>query len=87
LPEDVLKSIASFEINQDDEATHQLVWKGATNGGFFIKIALKLIRADIEEVQDSIWQVTWRLQVPRRFKFFIWLVAHDRVMTNSNRLH
>ena len=65
----------------------ELYWNGSPFGGFTLSSALKIIRneaePDIEEVKG--WKTMWRVEVPQRIKFFLWLASQDRLMTNSNR--
>jgi hypothetical protein len=35
--------------------------------------------------KDDIWKYMWKLQVTERVKYFMWLVCHDRILTNSRR--
>lgn len=39
--------------------------------------------ADYEE--DGNWSAIWKLQVPERCRRFIWLLHHDRLLTNHSR--
>lgn len=50
-----------------------------------IKSAMTLIRGMPVETTPTTWKHLWRTQIPQRIKFFLWLVTHDRLMTNTNR--
>ena len=86
LPNNILRIISSFELMHGEEWEDHLVWDGASSREFSIKSALTLIREDIPEVRDQIWQFIWKLKAPQRIRFFLWLVAHGRLMTNTNRV-
>ena len=37
--------------------------------------------------QDSIrWNAVWKLKLPNKLKYFVWLVLHNKILTNSQRL-
>jgi hypothetical protein len=35
--------------------------------------------------QGANWMNIWRLRVPERVKTFVWLLHHDRLLTNFNK--
>jgi ribonuclease HI len=35
------------------------------------------------EVPDSLWKKIWRLKVPERVRFLMWMVIHNRLLTDS----
>ncbi|CAN1269114.1 Putative ribonuclease H protein At1g65750, partial [Linum perenne] len=37
------------------------------------------------DYEQNIWKTVWRWAGPSRVKHFIWLVAHDRILTNAER--
>lgn len=86
LPADILKMIDSFELQEDPEAIDNIFWNGEASGGFSIKSALQLIRNDIEDLHSQAWRSVWKLPIPQRIRFFLWLVFHDRLVTNTNRV-
>lgn len=85
LPPNVLQIIASFELQQDPQAIDKIYWNGEPSGKFTIKSALQLIRSDWLDTDHPCWKRTWKMLLPQRIKFFLWLVLRDRLMTNSNR--
>ena len=34
---------------------------------------------------DIIWRHIWKIKVPERIRHFLWLVCHDKILTNANR--
>ena len=51
-----------------------------------LKSALTFIRNEDSEPSASLWRTIWRLNTPQRMRFFLWLTAHDRLMTNAHRV-
>ena len=35
--------------------------------------------------KDPVWKRIWKAPTPQKIRFFLWLVAQDRIMTNANR--
>lgn len=40
---------------------------------------------DEEEEQPCPWKKLWRLKIPQRIRFFMWLVVRNRLMINTNK--
>ncbi|KAJ8438829.1 hypothetical protein Cgig2_023021 [Carnegiea gigantea] len=86
LPQDILERIESQSIVPEEDNEDKLFWNGTTHGGFSIKSTLKIIRNDQEPTQRRLWELVWSLPEAHRIRVFIWLVVHDKVMTNVNRV-
>lgn len=71
-------------LSGEDNAD-QLVWEPSSDGNFTIKSALTLIQNDAQASRDPIWKLVGDSKVPQRIRFFLWLVTHDRIMSNMNR--
>ncbi|XP_074318679.1 uncharacterized protein LOC141655501 [Silene latifolia] len=83
-----LQKIAAYTLSPEPYMEDTLHWNGTTHGQFSIKSALAIIRShdDIPVNNFTAWPLIWKLPVQQRIRFFIWLSAHDRVMTNYNRV-
>ncbi|KAL2941204.1 hypothetical protein RDABS01_029554, partial [Bienertia sinuspersici] len=86
LPLSVLKLIQSHELTPNEEVEDLLFWNGATSGGFTIKSVLKIIRQEDDQPNDDAWEWVWSAPAQNRVKFFLWLVMHDRILSNENRV-
>lgn len=51
-----------------------------------MKSTLQLIRTDDEDIHQDSWGKLWKLRLPQRIRFFLWLVFRDRLMSNTNRV-
>jgi len=51
-----------------------------------VKSALTAISNEGSETRDGFWKQIWKLQVPQRMRFFLWLTTHDRLLTNTHRV-
>lgn len=86
LPNDVLKRIAAHELVEDENAGDLLYWKGDKKGAFSIKYAMKIIRNDMSNEPHKQWDLVWKAPVQQRVRVFLWLLMHDRVLCNVNRM-
>ena len=79
--------VAAHDLVEDSDCVDEIFWNGSPSGGFLLASALNIIRNEeapcFEEVRG--WRTMWRVEVPQRVKFFLWLASQDRIMTNSNR--
>ncbi|CAN1165565.1 Putative ribonuclease H protein At1g65750 [Linum perenne] len=63
----------------------ELIWGPDPKGSFTLKSAYE-IRAAINHLAISDpWRTVWNWQGPNRIRFFLWLVAHNRLLTNAER--
>ncbi|KAJ8452595.1 hypothetical protein Cgig2_004931 [Carnegiea gigantea] len=77
--------LSSNELQLGDENEDQMVWSGSSHGNFSLKSAIAIIRKEAENERDSFWDFVWQRNLPQRINFFLWLAAHERLMTNANR--
>ena len=61
------------------------VWDGTLSGGFSIKSVMPLIQEKTRAHENQIWSIIWRPQLQQRIEVFLWLVAHNQLMTSDNR--
>lgn len=86
LPATTLMIIAAHSLVENHEAGDLLYWKGATKGGFSMKYALQIMREDEHIPVNPKWDLVWKMAIQQRVKTFVWLILHDRLLCNSNRL-
>ena len=55
-------------------------------GKFSLKIAYNCLIENDRFASDRIFKEVWRLQAPQRLKAFMWIVAHDALLTNAARV-
>ncbi|XVE79323.1 hypothetical protein DITRI_Ditri14bG0049000 [Diplodiscus trichospermus] len=81
----MLQQIASYVLIEDASSTDDIFWGPNESGLFTVASAYKLSVGNDVQV-DKIWMIIWHLQVPNRIRSFIWLLQHDRVMCNKERM-
>ncbi|CAN1342708.1 Putative ribonuclease H protein At1g65750, partial [Linum perenne] len=68
--------------HRGDDAT---AWGLEKDGRFRIRSAYDLLGEHEGRRRDVDWELVWRWKGPNRIKHFLWLVAHDRLLTNEER--
>lgn len=58
------------------------LWSGYQGGVFTISSAYSLLCGFNDDALDDGWSKIWSLKVPERVQSFIWLVKHDRIITD-----
>lgn len=86
LEEDILKLIQVHEVQNDPNRGDLLYWANNSKGQFTIKNAMSIIRKETNEFEDTLWNLVWRAPVQQRIRAFLWLVCHDRLLGNENRV-
>ncbi|CAN1743093.1 Putative ribonuclease H protein At1g65750 [Linum perenne] len=85
LPPDVVDIIAGMTPPKEDSGTDDWVWGCEKSGLFTIKSAYDLI-GKVEAATDADrWNSIWRWKGPCLVRFFMWLAAKDRLLTNAAR--
>lgn len=79
----LLMKLASITIETDGQMEDQVGWLKPRNNNFTVALAYKLLTGKNKEGRWGGWLKIWRLKVQRRVKVFVWLVAHDRVLTTG----
>lgn len=84
LPASCLLEMARISL-RSMEVEDRVGWMKQGNSRFSIKSAFSLLRGDASEDVWIGWKRIWRLKVQERAKVFMWLLAHDRVLSNWAR--
>ena len=83
LPSDILQRIASMALITEEVGDRKL-WIASKTGKFSIQSALRIIRAgNTPDAAD--WRWIWRIRVPYRTQMFLWLLLHNKLLTNVER--
>lgn len=61
----------------------KVLWAETADGIFTVKSSYEALYRFKFDLQDGIWKRIWRMGVPERIRTFIWLVKHERLLTNK----
>ncbi|KAA3488057.1 RNA-directed DNA polymerase (Reverse transcriptase) [Gossypium australe] len=85
LPEDIIKRILSIPPPHPAEGDDRIIWARTEPGTFTIRSAYRSLKENTWRPKQDIWKTIWKYQGPQRVRLFLWLVANQRVLTNSER--
>ncbi|KAL8152225.1 hypothetical protein V2J09_009985 [Rumex salicifolius] len=85
LPHDILEKISSFGL-ANEEVADNFFWNPNLSGQFSIKSTLEIIIMDDLGTPNPLWGRIWKAKLLERIKHFIWLLAHDCILSNANRV-
>jgi hypothetical protein len=83
LPTNIQHKIAAILPPHIENGCDQRCSVGGINNGFSIKIMYKNLCGLHKEDADPTWSKMWKLLVPERVKTFMWLIIHNRILTNE----
>ncbi|CAN1279411.1 Putative ribonuclease H protein At1g65750 [Linum perenne] len=63
----------------------RITWGLERDGRFRVRSAYLLAAEEEGDTLDPIWRLIWKWKGPQRIRQFLWLVAHNRLLTNSER--
>ncbi|CAN1725728.1 Putative ribonuclease H protein At1g65750 [Linum perenne] len=62
-----------------------IMWGSDPRGSFTLKSAYEILATTGHHTEQDIWKTVWRWEGLSRVRHFLWLVAHDRILTNAER--
>lgn len=81
----MLLRVAEHEINYQDEGGDSVGWLAPENSKFTVRSAYLLLRGEGPNSAWEGWKRIWQLKAQERIKVFMWLLAHDKILTNASR--
>ncbi|CAN1131278.1 Putative ribonuclease H protein At1g65750 [Linum perenne] len=78
-------NVIGMQPPKSTSGTDRLVWGLEDNGVFSVKTAYLILKDLNTDGGDYDWRLAWRWKGPNRIKHFIWLVCHNRILTNEER--
>lgn len=85
LPAQSCSKLASKILTHDPKAEDTLCWGMEPSGHFSVKSTYSMLRPPSEEQNNGSWQAIRSIKVPNRICNFLWLIKHDRILTNAER--
>ncbi|XP_050229329.1 uncharacterized protein LOC126678474 [Mercurialis annua] len=85
LPNNWLLTIVNIIPPDHSNGKDFMFWGFSNSGQFSTKSAYEFLDSDIGPGEDRRWSFVWNWPGPERVRFFLWLVAHDRLLTNHER--
>ncbi|CAN1749435.1 Putative ribonuclease H protein At1g65750 [Linum perenne] len=80
-----IKGVIGMLPPSEDRGEDSWVWGCESNEKFTIRSAYELITCPENPKPETAWDLVWKWVGPSRVQHFLWLVAHERLMTNLER--
>ncbi|CAN1142695.1 Putative ribonuclease H protein At1g65750 [Linum perenne] len=80
-----LEQIAGMGPPQAGSGDDDMIWGPDPRGKFTVSSAYEILAADQSESDQNLWKQIWKWQGPNRVRHFLWLVGHNRLLTNEER--
>ncbi|RYR22588.1 hypothetical protein Ahy_B03g067891 [Arachis hypogaea] len=84
LPDSVIKRISAMAPLSPWKGMDSIAWSGTSDGSFSLKSAYKSIIDDATP-SDELFKLVWKWKGTERIKSFLWLAAHNVLLTNVER--
>ncbi|GLT41442.1 hypothetical protein SLA2020_155080 [Shorea laevis] len=78
--------IELVNLDQDVDNNDIIYWKETQNGDFTTTSAYNLLLKSIASPIAGCWSKIWKVKAPPKTKTFLWLVLHNKVLTNASRM-
>ncbi|CAN1845257.1 Putative ribonuclease H protein At1g65750 [Linum perenne] len=85
LQNDMISEIAAMLPPRPDRGEDSWVWGLESNGKFSIRSAYELICKPENIWPEVDWKLIWKWKGPSSIQQFLWLVSHERLLTNCER--
>ncbi|GLT63422.1 hypothetical protein SLA2020_359880 [Shorea laevis] len=85
LPENIIQLLELHVLNDQNLGIDSMYWKNSKNGEFSTKSAYELLTNSSLSPLAGCWNKVWSLKAPPKAKSLLWLMLHNRVLTNSTR--
>ncbi|KAK8485285.1 hypothetical protein V6N11_038057 [Hibiscus sabdariffa] len=82
LPNEALERIVAVKPLQNGAGDDNPGWRWEKNQNCSTKSAYKALENDISADRNHVLSKIWKLPIPQRVRVCIWLVAHQRILTN-----
>lgn len=85
LPDDLCNEIANFQLISRRNSSDMVAWNHPKELDFSVKSAYKVLSKEDQLKIDKHWKIIWKCPRNQRTRTFMWLCAHDKILTNKQR--
>ncbi|CAL1353594.1 unnamed protein product [Linum trigynum] len=86
LPPEIQHQITAVAVDHMAAEDDTIFWQNTSDGKFSTKSAFCMLQHAPNHQDQRLWKNIWQLPVPERVRCFIWLVAHERISCNAQRM-
>lgn len=84
LPASTLLRLPSVALSKDENMEDKLIWNSDKFGPFSVNKAYRAVNESSNQEMWIGWKRIWSIQTKQRVRIFLWLLAHEKIMTNYN---
>ncbi|CAN1191383.1 Putative ribonuclease H protein At1g65750 [Linum perenne] len=84
LPQDALEAVIGMTPPCSDAGADLPIWGLEANGQYSVSSGYT-VACEIDDDSDNRWAEIWRWEGPQRVRHFLWLAAHNKLLTNAER--
>ena len=70
---------------RQDASANSTVWDQSFDGRFTVRTTYMVQEEGEAMNRDPMWKIIWKWKEIKRIRVFLWIVAHNVVMTNDKR--
>ncbi|GAU13938.1 hypothetical protein TSUD_262650 [Trifolium subterraneum] len=86
IPENIMNKIAAIPPPCEENGSDEPVGICSNSNGFSVTIMYEQLCGIVRDnVESNNWIKVWKLNVPERVRCFVWLLLHDRLLTNYRK--
>lgn len=85
LPENICNEIMCVYVSRNNQVEDILVWNHPNDIDFTVKSAYKELVKDEQVKSEKHWDWVWKWPGSQRIRTFLWLCAHNKILTNTQR--
>ncbi|CAN1162974.1 Putative ribonuclease H protein At1g65750 [Linum perenne] len=80
-----IKEIIGMLPPNEERGEDTWIWGLECNGKFLIRSAYEIVVRPSNPRPEAAWDLVWRWEGPSRIQHFLWLVGHEKLLTNLER--
>ncbi|KAK2664294.1 hypothetical protein Ddye_002868 [Dipteronia dyeriana] len=77
--------ICSLHVGRRHNGEDSIFWRWSNNGEYSVKTVYCGLTEDFSSPLWK-WRFIWSLKIPPRVQHFLWMMLHDRLLTNHQRV-
>ncbi|KAF7833342.1 non-LTR retroelement reverse transcriptase-like [Senna tora] len=85
LPDDICLKLSSTVPPNRSRCEDKIACSFSNDGKFSTKSAYLYLAGQQDQEEERVWNLIWKWRGSERIRYFLWLCAHDRLMTNEVR--
>lgn len=78
-------TLTGLMVSEDENKEDAVIWEEEASSMFTVSKEYEKLRASNSKAKWPGWNRIWKLKIQKRVKTFIWLLAHDSLITNQIR--